>query len=379
MVAKTPKYMNVEEFERSLASSGLDAVIAVSLENVYYTSNAFIVTQRLIPDRLAFNILPTGGKPTMVICGIEESMTRAESWIEDIRTYVEFKESPVQALASVLQDLGLSKARLGIEMEYLAAKYFAELTRLLPEARFEAADLMMEKVRAIKTPAEQELLGRAARVTEKAIADAFAAARIGDTEKSIADRMMVSLLTEGGADGTLFTVLGAAEYSKHAHHVPGSKPVLAGETVRVDVGAYFASAYPSDVARTVGVGTVSPRQREIYRTLRDVQRRTIASMKPGVRACDVFEVCRRGFEEAGFPFNFPHCGHGMGLKLHEYPMIMPSNPDPLRPGMIINIEPLVVDPETGAYHIEDLALITEGDPIILSDYADTSEMFAISS
>lgn len=377
MVVKAPRFMNVAEFDRGIASSGLDAVIAVSLDNVYYTSNAFIVTQRIIPDRLAFNILPAGGKPTMVICSIEESMTRAESWIEAIRTYVEFEESPVQALASTLKELGLAKARLGIEMEYLAAKYFAELTRSLPEARFEAADLILEKIRAIKTPAEQELLARAARVTEKAIADAFAAARVGDTEKSIADRMNVSLLTEGGADGTLFTVLGAAEFSKHAHHVPGSKPVLEGETVRVDIGAYFASAYPSDVARTVGVGAVTPRQKEIYNILRDVQRKTIASMKAGVRACDVFQICKKGIEDAGLPFSLPHCGHGMGLRLHEYPMIMPSNTDLLRPGMIINIEPLIVDPETGAYHIEDLALITEGEPVILSDYADTSEMYAI--
>ncbi len=378
MAGKSPKYMNVPEFEGALASSGLDAVIAVSLENFYYTSDAYIVTQKIIPDRLEWNILPAGGKPTMMICGIEESMARAETWVEDVRTYVEFKESPVAALARTLRDLGLDKARLGIEMEYLAAKYYQELLRELPQARFEAADLMMEKVRAIKTPTEQQLLGRAARMTEKAIANAFAAARVGDTEKSVADRMMVSLLTEGGADVVCFMVLGAAEYSKHAHHVPGDKPILEGETVRVDFGGYFAGAYPSDVARTVGAGTLSQRQKDVYKTLRDIQRQTIAAMKPGARACDLFNLCKSGFEKAGIPFHMPHIGHGLGLKLHEYPMISPLNPDPLRPGMIINIEPLISDPETGAYHLEDLVLVTEGDPVILSDYADTSEMFAIS-
>jgi Xaa-Pro aminopeptidase len=162
----------------------------------------------------------------------------------------------------------------------------------------------------------------------------------------------------------------------HAHANPGATPITQGELLRLDVGSRY-DGYHSDVARMAVGEAPSKIRREIYKNLREIQRSTIAQMKPGVRACDVFNHCAKAFEEKGMAFNMPHIGHGLGIGLHEYPMIEPGNTIELQAGMVINIEPLYLDKNVGCFHIEDLSHITDEGPVILSDYLDTTELFGI--
>src|SRR5690625_2477923 len=102
---------------------GIDAVIAVSPENVLYTSGVDIFTQQLVRDRLAFTVFSAKSEPTMIVCNIEEGLTREESSIQDIRTYVEIKESPISNLVEVLKEKGLNIAVIAIESELLAMEF----------------------------------------------------------------------------------------------------------------------------------------------------------------------------------------------------------------------------------------------------------------
>ena len=104
--------MNVQEFQRSLGESGLDAVVAVSQPNVFYTSGAYILTQVSIPDRLAMTVLPASGDDALLVCNIEESLARQESWIDDVRSYVEFAEAPF-GIIGLETSLALSLRGLG--------------------------------------------------------------------------------------------------------------------------------------------------------------------------------------------------------------------------------------------------------------------------
>src|SRR5512140_1143201 len=87
-----------------------------------------------------------------------------------------------------------------------------------------------------------------------------------------------------------------------------------------------------------------PDDLEVYRRMRDAQLAAIEQMRAGTRVCDVYAACGRAFERAGLPFQTPHVGHGLGIGLHEYPIIHPLNTDELKPGMLINIEPGLVLP-----------------------------------
>jgi Xaa-Pro aminopeptidase len=86
----------------AIADVGLDAVVATSPENTLYLTGANILTQRLLPERIALVLWPRAGEPVFIICIIEERLTRQTSRIPDIRTYHEFRESPIDVLHRAL-------------------------------------------------------------------------------------------------------------------------------------------------------------------------------------------------------------------------------------------------------------------------------------
>ncbi len=101
-------------------------------------------------------------------------------------------------------------------------------------------------------------------------------------------------------------------------------------------------------------------------------------MKPGTLACNVFEYCRETFEKRGMGFHTPHIGHSTGVDGgHEEPMLQPNESRELEPNMLFYVEPVYRDPALGTFHVEDLVLITDKDPKILTTYSDTEEIFVI--
>ena len=368
--------MNVEEFERGLRDGEFDAVVATSQPNVFYTSGALIFTQTNIPDRLALTVMPKGGGEALLVCNLEESLAKEESWIQDIRSYVEFAESPISLLADVLKEKDLSAGRIGVEKKRLSAAYYQELVEALPEARFDACDRLFDVVRSIKTKGEIERFAQAAVATERAIVEAFRAARVGQTERELL-KSIIDNVWSLGASEISFAVLAAGDQSFHAHAAPRERGLKPGDLIRVDFGAQF-DGYGSDVARTAVVGEPSDKQRETYRKHWDVQRKAVEYMRPGVRACDVFEHCVDAYADLGIQYPAPHVGHGFGLVLHEMPILHPHNTQELCANMLIYIEPILLLEDVGGYAVEDLVLIKEQGPAeILTTYAATEAMFVI--
>ena len=372
----TPKPIsNLARFGRLVEDSDFDAVIAVSPENVPYTAGVFIWTQRSIRERLAIVVWPKRGEPTFIVCTIEEAEARERSWIKDIRAYVEFKTSPIEALVEVLEEKGLVEGTLGIEKSYLSAAYYNELQERVPRARLEASEELFYKARMVKTPDEIKLMTQAARATEKALLSTFATIQPGDTEKSMALRLSTAMLQCGG-DRIKFLYINAGPNSGYPHRLPGAYRAQPGDTIRTDCGAYF-SGYISDIARAAVVGSPSEEQRSIYQRLIEIHHETIRIARPGKRACDLFETARQGYAKRHIPFPLPHCGHSLGLDGHEQPILNAFNTTELQPNMLLAIETRVRWPGEQGYHIEDLVQVTEGAPRILSDFFGTEELFVI--
>jgi Xaa-Pro aminopeptidase len=107
------------------------------------------------------------------------------------------------------------------------------------------------------------------------------------------------------------------------------------------------------------VGEPTSEQEEIMVKLRATQDAGFAAIEPGRPASEVFEAVRAEFARQGLPFFMPHIGHGLGIGLHEFPMLEPQNHTPLEVGMVLNVEPMVVfRDQAECYHTEDLALVT---------------------
>ena len=358
--------MNVERFEDLLAESGLDALVASSLENVSYLSGARMVMQRLIPDRLALLLWPGQGDPAIVLCKGEDVACRPDCWIEDMRSYTEFVTSPVDLLADIVAEKGLARGRLGLEKHSLPSAYVDRLRKRLPGATLVDCGDLMDRARMIKTAEEIDALAQAGRATDQAIRGAFERATIGDSEKKVADEITAGV-TSAGADVLNFMFLGTGTRSFEWHARPGATRLEAGHVLHTDVAGNF-TGYWSDLARTAFVGSPSPRQRDIYDRLFQAHVETLEAVRPGLRAGDLYAICEAAYQKVGLPFQMAHLGHGLGLGLHEHPMLKPTTDELLQPGMVLCIEPAYLDPGVAGYHIEDLVLVTDDGREVLTDY-----------
>ena len=358
--------MNVERFEDLLAESGLDALVASSLENVSYLSGARMVMQRLIPDRLALLLWPGQGDPAIVVCKGEDVACRPDCWIEDMRSYTEFVTSPVDLLADIVAEKGLARGRLGLEKHSLPSAYVDRLRKRLPGATLVDCGDLMDRARMIKTADEIDALAQAGRATDLAIRGSFERATIGDSEKKVADEITAGV-TSAGADVLNFMFLGTGTRSFEWHARPGATRLEAGHVLHTDVAGNF-TGYWSDLARTAFVGSPSPRQRDFYDRLYQTHVETLEAVRPGLRAGDLYAICEAAYQKVGLPFQMAHLGHGLGLGLHEHPMLKPTTDDLLQPGMVLCIEPAYLDPGVAGYHIEDLVLVTDDGRQVLTDY-----------
>ncbi|UCZ52906.1 Xaa-Pro peptidase family protein [Bacillus shivajii] len=357
--------LNVKRLNHLMEKEGVEAVVSVSPENVLYTSGTNIITQQLLRERLALTVITKSGDATLIVCGIEESLAREESWISDLRTYVEFKESPIDLLVEYLKEKGLGTAKIAVEVDYLTHRYSQELTSSLPSLDIVAAEPILFDLRAIKNPEEVEKLRHAATVTTNVMEEVFQEASPGMTEQQISS-LMIKKLIDQGADKHEFIVIGTGERSQIIHPLAEDIPLQSGDVLKVDFGGKF-KGYFSDVARTVLVGEPTARQEFVLSTLAEIHREVIQSAKPGIRYSDLYNKCKDLFAEKGLPFFMPHIGHSLGLGLHEEPIISPLNDDIIQENVILNIEPICIDDESkGGYHIEDLVLITENGPDILT-------------
>lgn len=365
----------LEKTQRALKEHELDVLIAVSPWNVAYTSGTSFLTQRTIPERLGMVVMTPGNEPVFVYCTIEEGHAKGESWIREFRGYTEFADKPIEVLADVLREKGARSGRIGIEKRFLVARNYEELLEVLPEAELVEADPVFDRMRAIKTPQEIEWLGQTALWTDAAIATAFGQARIGDTERSIGDRM-IAATAANGAISLLHLVLATGPNLFRAHHFPNDTRIEPGGVVRTDFGMFWDGGYVSDIARTILIAPTRQDQLDTYRALEEIHQTVIAAMNPGVRVSDLYRLCADAFVKRGITFAMPHIGHSIGLGVHEYPMIHPFDDSVLEPGMVFMLEPLVAGKD-GLFHTEDMIEITEDGHRVLSRSRDWGEPFTV--
>jgi Xaa-Pro aminopeptidase len=367
-----------------LQRKNIDALVALSPENVAYTSGHHDYGISIIRDRISATILPCGGRPLYLVEEKVEGGAKRNSWIKDVITYREDAESPIRVLASIVGSLSLRNRTIAIEREYLTAGFWEELSGLLPEIRFQDSSTELAKIRSIKTNEEISFIEFAVKATETAHLKVYHNISVGDKEIAIARKLRAQNLIEG-ADFVDFSTVATGINTLESHHVPDETPIRVGEVINIDSGGKFLGYY-SDMSRPVVIGKPSARQRSKWRKLRDVQRKGVESLRVGIRAGDVYSDLKRQKEYEDVFFY----GHGLGLFVHDVPMLIQYSTEAaktattlsstwkLEPDMLVMIEFGLTDREGGqAYHFEDLVHVTEKGPRILSTVIDTTEMFVI--
>jgi Xaa-Pro aminopeptidase len=227
---------------------------------------------------------------------------------------------------------------------------------------------LVEALRAVKEPEELEAIRRAAEVTDATYARLAEEQFAGRTERELVWRMEV-LFHECGADGLAFDVdIAAGPTAASPHAMPGERVVEEGEFVLVDAGA-TVDGYCSDCTRTFAVGEVSGSLQGLYDIVLRAQLAGLEAVRPGAGGREVDAAARAVIAEAGYSESFGHgLGHGLGLLVHEAPVLRPESQDVLEPGNVVTVEPGIYLSGVAGIRIEDLVAVTEDGAEVLSRF-----------
>jgi Xaa-Pro aminopeptidase len=366
---------NVTGLRALIEASDLDAVIAVSPENVHYIADVEISTQRSIRDRLALVIWAKRQEPVMVLCQVEEGYVRQQSWIADIRTFKEFVTPPIRLVAQVLREKGLANACVGCEMEYLAGKYIAELTAELPGLRLAPCEPIFRRARMIKSAREIATIRDGFRGTEKALLATYITVTAGEDELSLQRRLSDGIL-RSGAEDVAFCHINAGPNTGFPHAAPTGYRVQPGDIVKADCGGHYLG-YFSNVGRTARLGKPSADELDTWKRLREIHHAVTDLLRPGNCGRQLFELATRLHQKHDIPFPYAHNGHSIGLEVHEHPFVGPYEEIPYEAGMLSTVETRVRWVGRKGLHMEDLFEITATGPVLLSDAFDNEEILVV--
>jgi Xaa-Pro aminopeptidase len=283
---------------------------------------------------------------------------------------VEFVETKRSLFADLVERLS---GRVGFEADDLSYARYATLAA--GEAELVPRYGLVEALRLVKDAEEQEAIRRAAEVTNQAYERLAAERFVGRREQDLAWRMD-ELFHELGAEEPAFpTIVAAGPNAARPHADPGERVIEPGQTVVVDAGARV-DGYCSDCTRTFATGPLPERLAEAYSICLEAQLEGVEAVRAGVTGIDADAAARARIEDAGLGEAFGHgLGHGVGLDVHEAPRLSRESGETLAAGSVVTIEPGIYIGGLGGIRIEDLAIVRDGEPEVLTGF--TKELVTV--
>jgi Xaa-Pro aminopeptidase len=223
-----------------------------------------------------------------------------------------------------------------------------------------------EKLRAIKSAYEIDLLKKSADMAKRGVKKAYSIVREGVRELDAVAEIEYEIRRLGSEtppfeDGMLLAS-DASSADIHAH--AGTKRILSDSLVVVDLGARYRGYY-SDMTRTLSVGDLGKREREILEFVENLEMETIDGIETGANASELHRFVEGKIEKRGYRF-YHSTGHGVGLSVHEAPNIGPKSEDVLEEGMVFTIEPGIYIPGKFGVRFEDMVLLKKDKKEILT-------------
>ncbi|MSO29843.1 MAG: aminopeptidase P family protein [Acidobacteria bacterium] len=344
---------------QALETLSLDALIVTCATNIRYLTNHAGSAGVLVITRDAVHLL-------VDFRYVESARLLQESpaACPDLRVW-DVPASHDEALLGCLAGIGVSS--VGFESTHVTVSRFDWWHRTADARRlglaFRPTERVVEQHRIVKDAAEIASLREAA-VRLGPVADAaFAAVRVGVTERDVAGVLEGALRAAGYERQAFDTIVASGPNAALPHYRAGDRVLTHGDLLVLDFGGVL-DGYCSDLTRTVAVGPPSPEARRIHAAVYAAQQAAVAAVRPGVDSTSVDAAARDVLREHGLGDAFGHgTGHGLGLDIHEEPRITRQRADvprlPLQPGMVFTIEPGAYLPGFGGVRIEDDVLVTE--------------------
>jgi len=279
--------------------------------------------------------------------------------------FLEKEKDRWRAYALMIHDLVGGPILVPPDFPYALGKYLSDLTTVQVDSG------TIPTMRARKRATEVSEIRKAQEATDSAMKRAIMMIRRSKPRKGIlylgkkplsSERIRFAIhryLLEQGYQAK-DTIVSCGKESALPHKT-GTGPLFSEEPIVIDVfPKSMTSGYFSDMTRTVSKGTPSTDINEMFQAVRNAQDLATAMLRPGVTGAEVHQSVVDFFREQGFESGaegFIHnLGHGVGLEVHELPVLGPSG-GILKTGNVVTIEPGLYYPKIGGVRLENIGVI----------------------
>ena len=334
-----------------LAERELDSLLVTNLLNVRYLTGF------------------TGTNGACIVSRDERLFFTDFRYVEQARDQVPDFER-IQAGADMLRDVAKRlRGRAGFDDDHLSVASFTKVSETVPDGvELVPAGGLVEGLRAVKDDGEVAAMAAAAELSTGAYDSLRERGLAGRTEREVAVGL-VRFMEDAGAEGPSFPpVVASGAHGALPHAVPRDVEIPRDTLVVIDMGA-MVDGYCSDCTRTLATGSPPDDALELYELVRRAQQEALPAATAGAECRAVDRVARDIIDAAGHEEHFGHgLGHGVGLHVHEAPRLGKTAEGTLEAGNAVTVEPGVYLPGSVGVRIEDLVIVTGGEPRILTGF-----------
>jgi Xaa-Pro aminopeptidase len=352
----------LERLRELLADEGLDALVVEGAANLRY------LTGYTGSNGLAL-VLASGGDRFFTdfryASQIEEELER--SFAAEIL--------PGELLDALAPQL--PAGRVGFDDAQLSVRRHVRLTEAAADGvELVGASGLIERLRAVKDEGEIDTIARAAAIVDDICAWIAEQGLGGRTEREVAVALEHEMRLRGASAPSFDSIVAAGPHGALPHATPRDVVIEPGRLVTIDLGA-IVDGYCSDCTRTFAVGDPGEHAREVYAVVLAAQLAGLEAVLPGTTGREADAHARAVIDDAGFGEHFGHgLGHGVGIDIHEAPRLSRTSGEAvLAAGNVVTVEPGIYLPGELGVRIEDLVVVRDGAPQVLSAF--TKELLTL--
>lgn len=208
----------------------------------------------------------------------------------------------------------------------------------------------------IKTKEEIDKLRKAALLGDSCFEYICDVIKAGMSEIEVAKKIDEFFMKNGASGVSFDTIVGAGVNSAQIHSTPTNYIIKEQDIILFDFGCIL-DGFCSDMSRTIFVGGITEKQRQIYNLVLDAHSNATKKIRINDIAKNADSYGRKNIQEAGF--DYAHAlGHGVGVEVHEAPLISYRSEDVLEENMVFTIEPGIYLENEFGVRIEDTGVLT---------------------
>jgi Xaa-Pro aminopeptidase len=348
--------LRIERLRAELERLGAGAFLVTHPVNVRYltgfaSSNAFVLVEH-----------------KQVLLFTDGRYSEAASLVEGVQA-IELGRDLGRELGDRLRDL--AEPPVALEAEHVTLVLQEHLGRSGLELL--ATKGVIPGLRAVKEPAELDAIRSAARILNDVYERLASERAVGRTERDLAWWFEQALREEGAHDLAFPVIVASGPNAALPHHSSGDRLIATGELLLVDAGARL-DGYCSDCTRTFATGPLAEDLQRAYASCRAAQEAGLAGVRAGAAAADLDGLAARELVRSGHEVKHG-LGHGVGLEVHELPLLRPEAEGTLAVGNVVTIEPGAYLPGRGGVRIEDLVIVSDNGPEVLTPF--TKELLTL--